>query len=250
MSPYLMCTLILMLQTPPNLADIARRQREQQKTPKSSTIITNDSARDATTTTTSTTSTSYRPAGPGMSEFANREIGIRLTIPSWWQSRVNIAASSVEFRCTETDYGCRLTVASEVAAKNLTSITDVNRKKWAFQFADKDQVTARDFSVGGLPAFESKGVEPQGREIRYIHVLARDFGRIYVFSFSAEGKQRDEYVRVFDQVLQSFSPVRTSGYAGRDEEPLRFVEEEQEGYKTMVGLILLSLTCLSDASTK
>jgi len=174
-----------------------------------------------------------------------------LTIPDFWQSRVNIAESRVDFRCSTTEYGCSLMVASEVAPKNLTSITDARRKEWTFQYWDKNrvQVSARDFSVAGLPAFESKGVEAQDREDRYIHVLARDFGRIYVFSFSAYGKQREEYARVFDQVLQSFSPVQTSGYAGSNEEPFRFVEEEQEGYKTMFSLLLAQLGCPS-AQTK
>jgi hypothetical protein len=136
---------------------------------------------------------------------------------------------------------------SEVAPKNLTGITDVQRKEWMFQFSDKDKVTTRDFSLGSRSAFESRGLEPQGREIRSIHVLARDFGRIFVFTFLAEGKQRDEYARVFDQVLQSFSPVQTSGYAGRDGEPLRFLKEEKEAYEAMFGLYLSSMICGADS---
>jgi hypothetical protein len=195
-----------------------------------------------------TASTIYRPAGAGMAEFTNTEVGIRLVIPDFWQSRVNIAASKVEFRCSQTEFGCSLTVASEVAPKNLTSITDVQRKDWTFQFTNKDQVSARDFSLGSRSAFESKGVGPEGREIRYIHVLARDFGRIYVFSFMAGGNQREEFARAFEQVLQSFSPVQTSGFAGRDEEPLRFLKEEQTAYQAMFGLYLSSMICGAESS--
>lgn len=226
-----MWALILMLQISPNLGELARRQREQQAAAK----------------TPMPASTAGRSAGQGISEFTNKEIGIRLTVPNSWQSRVNIAASKVDFRCSEAEYGCSLAVASEVAPKNLASITDAKRKDWTYPLAARDHLSARDFSLGSLPAFESKAVEAEDREVRYIHVLSHDFGRIYVFTFVATGKQHGEYGRVFDQVLQSFSPIQSSGYAGKSEEPLRFLEEEQAGFKTMVGLFLAQLGCASES---
>src|SRR5262249_1518428 len=96
-------------------------------------------------------------------------------------------------------------------------------------------------------AFEWKGMDAENSETRYIHALAHDFGRIYVFTLVATGKQREEYARVFDRVLQSFSPIQSSGYAGKSEEPLRFLEEEQAGFKTMVGLFLAQLGCASES---
>ncbi len=174
-------------ETTPSLGELARRGRERKKALSETATQTAES--------------------PG--------VGVRLVIPAQWKARdnPNPLNNQLLIDCAaEHPYGCQLNVDSQPLPQNKAAIIEADRKEWDslehFPSGSR-HVSSREFQAAGRPAYEAT-FESTGQRSRYIHVLARDAGRLYTFVFAAYWDSKDhldEYAPAVERVLESLSPL-------------------------------------------
>lgn len=204
-----------------SLGELARRERERRKAPTTGTQIVES---------------------PG--------VGVRLVIPAQWKAQDNPKQLWID--CTpEHLAGCAVAVESQALPEDEAAITDKDRKAWdSLENVPSGyrRLASRDLQVGGRPAYEVVFQDPSGMRERFIHVLARDGGRIYEFRYHAFFEHRDQFDRFapfVDQVLQSLSPLGqpTSEEAETAKLVGKFSPEERIAIGNLGGLLSREQFC-------
>ncbi len=163
---------------------------------------------------------------PGKTAVASESVGLRLLVPQGWKVRdlPDPVNSQLLIDCApEHPSGCWLIVKSTTIVTDRSTIADADRQAWESTTHPRTgeplrRLSSRDLIVASYPAFEvvAQSDGPPEERVRTVHVLARDVGRLFEFSFGAAWGARDrfnEYVSAVDAVLKSFSPL---GRASRE----------------------------------